>query len=394
MVHTSAGRCHFRWGCCSQRNLRPTRASQSDETAKGEDVGKNTTNSVGTMLQTLGNYVGFSQKATQPTPPSVSPSTRRYLESLELTPGLKKLLGEAKLVDHLGSGDSDGSLIHTASDYSYSANTYAGDGWRVIGDAGAFIDPFFSSGIHLAFTGALSAAVSISASIRGDCNEKEACGWHTERVTTSFTRYLVIVLSAYKQIRSQKESILADFDEDNFDRALQFFRPVIQGGSDMGHRLSEGELQQTLDFCSKLFLPTSPEDFDAARKTLAEGGAAANSDPQVANTKLMDPRTPLVNPQTIESVVSKQRVPRAGDAVPDSKPNEGKSIADPGSDEVGVREVLEQVNARRVLFSEQAKAVHNFEDEPLGQSETGGGWVARLERGKLGLVPTDRVVQA
>jgi hypothetical protein len=52
----------------------------------------------------------------------------------------------------------------------------------------AFIDPFFSTGVHLAFTGALSAAVSISASIRGDCSEKEAANWHTERVATSFTR--------------------------------------------------------------------------------------------------------------------------------------------------------------------------------------------------------------
>jgi hypothetical protein len=38
-------------------------------------------------------------------------------------------------------------------------------------------------------------------------------------------RFLVVVLSAYKQIRSQKENVLSDIDEDNFDRAFKCFRP-------------------------------------------------------------------------------------------------------------------------------------------------------------------------
>jgi len=55
----------------------------------------------------------------------------------------------------------------------------------------AFIDPFFSSGIHLALTSALSAAATICASIHGDCCEAEAANWHTRRVSTSYTRYLL-----------------------------------------------------------------------------------------------------------------------------------------------------------------------------------------------------------
>lgn len=42
----------------------------------------------------------------------------------------------------------------------------------------------FSSGVHLAFTGALSAAAAISASIRGHCAEEEASTW---RISTSYT---------------------------------------------------------------------------------------------------------------------------------------------------------------------------------------------------------------
>ena len=38
-------------------------------------------------------------------------------------------------------------------------------------------------------------------------------------------RFLVVVLSAYKQMKSQGENVLSDVDEDNFDRAFKFFRP-------------------------------------------------------------------------------------------------------------------------------------------------------------------------
>ena len=107
----------------------------------------------------------------------------------------------------------------------------------------AFIDPFFSSGVHLAMTGALSAAASICASVRGDCIGIEAAAWYSKRVAVSYTRYaqvalvrgavaelcagrfLVVVLSAYKQIRAQSTNVLSDIDDDNFDKAFAFFRP-------------------------------------------------------------------------------------------------------------------------------------------------------------------------
>jgi hypothetical protein len=233
-------------------------------------------------------------------------------------------------------------------------------------------------------TGALSAAATIAASIRGDCTESEAAAWHSQRVAISYTRYapsalfncgmnrtdsggilffswsrfLVVVLSAYKQIRAQSANVLVDIDEGNFDKAFAFFRPgtfslllflnfnpflflrfpilfrfysplpsvfvflflpyhsrrlrllrfpasspstpvahfvplqtflrfpfalrqpynvhmltympatVIQGGAEMGARLSEDEVQRALDFCVHLFSPTTPEQHDAVRLQL------------------------------------------------------------------------------------------------------------------------------
>lgn len=55
--------------------------------------------------------------------------------------------------------------IRTASDYSYSASQLAGDRWLLVGDAAAFIDPVFSSGVQLALAGASQAAAAIDAAL-------------------------------------------------------------------------------------------------------------------------------------------------------------------------------------------------------------------------------------
>jgi flavin-dependent dehydrogenase len=55
--------------------------------------------------------------------------------------------------------------IRTASDYSYSASQLTGDRWLLVGDAAAFIDPVFSSGVQLALAGAFQAAAAIDAAL-------------------------------------------------------------------------------------------------------------------------------------------------------------------------------------------------------------------------------------
>jgi flavin-dependent dehydrogenase len=44
------------------------------------------------------------------------------------------------------------SEVHATGNYSYCARTAAGEGWMLIGDAFAFLDPVFSSGVLLAMT--------------------------------------------------------------------------------------------------------------------------------------------------------------------------------------------------------------------------------------------------
>ena len=163
----------------------------------------------------------------------------------------------------------------------------------------------------------------------------------------------------------------------------------------MGHRLSENELQQALDFCGKLFAPTSPEEHHAAEKLLAErleGQAAEKPELETTNLRFMDVCAPIIDQLTIENVV-RGRLRSASDAgdevVPEFQSNAKHPLADSGYGELDMRRILEKVNARRVIHSEHGNGVGNFEDEPLGQLATGRGWVARLERGKLGLVRVD-----
>ncbi len=55
--------------------------------------------------------------------------------------------------------------VRTAADFSYTVEHMAGDGWLCIGDANGFIDPLFSSGVHLALLGARLAAEAIDAAL-------------------------------------------------------------------------------------------------------------------------------------------------------------------------------------------------------------------------------------
>ena len=85
--------------------------------------------------------------------PSKSNLAERYLSFIHLAPGVMKLIGErGKFVgideeynvvkeytassSHEPHDEKVVPMARTASDFSYSCNRYAGDRWRIIGDAG------------------------------------------------------------------------------------------------------------------------------------------------------------------------------------------------------------------------------------------------------------------
>jgi hypothetical protein len=181
-----------------------------------------------------------------------------YLQSIQEARGVAHLLANAELATD----------VKHAADWSYSASAYASPYVRIVGDAGSFIDPYFSSGVHLALSGALSAAVTINAAIRGDCDEQTAWKWHSDQVGDRFTRFLLVVLGATKQIRHKDAPVLNNAGEDDFDEAFSIIRPsmhafftvilftndglVIQGTADvkgsLGSKITQTEIAKAVDF--------------------------------------------------------------------------------------------------------------------------------------------------
>ncbi|KIK53525.1 hypothetical protein GYMLUDRAFT_77435 [Collybiopsis luxurians FD-317 M1] len=286
---------------------------------------------------------------------------KRYLYSLEkLAPGLCALIAEATLVWDLTSFLEIGHVenvpkgpVHMASDFSYSASKYAGRRYRIVGDAGAFIDPWFSSGVHLAMTSALSAAASIAAALRKDCSEEEAANFHSRRFAVSYTRFLIVVLSTYRQIRSQSMDVLCDVGEDNFDKAFLRIRPLIHGSADMGPKLSEVEVQQALDFCTNMF-STTPEMHQEVRRMIKSTSWQQQLELDAPNSE--DPNYAL------ESIAKAAH----------------NSSSTTAHDEEETRRVLTNINARKIIFPDH-DGLHSIQEEEME------GFAVRLTAGNLGL---------
>jgi FADH2-dependent halogenase len=97
---------------------------------------------------------------------------------------------EESLAHYLADTPAAGPLLERArrvsparydADYSYVATRMAGDRWVAVGDAAAFLDPIFSTGVLLAMQGGIEAAEAIDAGLRrGDLSSRAFVGY--ERV--------------------------------------------------------------------------------------------------------------------------------------------------------------------------------------------------------------------
>lgn len=252
-----------------------------------------------------------------------------YKESLNLAPRIKELLSEAEMA----------APVKQASDWSYSATCYASPNVRIVGDAGCFIDPYFSSGVHLALTGAMSAAATIRAVQRGECDEQTAMNWHSKKVAEGYTRFLLVVLSAMKQIRKSDAPVLSDWDEEGFDRAFAFFRPIIQGTADVGGKLTQDELNKTIDFCLNAFQHHDAESREAMISKMKAHEEEAKLQGEV----------------------------------------EAKAEIDPDSLTPEEMQVLKTIRARQMLRTEDVINIDSFSGDAID------GFAPRIKHGELGL---------
>ena len=82
---------------------------------------------------------------------------RRFLtDQIEQAPYTAKMLQQADMVS--------GPFI--VKDWSYTSVQFAGDGYVLVGDAACFVDPLFSSGVHLALMAGLLGAAYVTTALK------------------------------------------------------------------------------------------------------------------------------------------------------------------------------------------------------------------------------------
>jgi flavin-dependent dehydrogenase len=77
-----------------------------------------------------------------------------FLDTIALVPRLAERLKDAQLVD---------DVVHATGNYSYDGTHCTGERYLLLGDAFAFIDPVFSSGVYLAMHSAFKGAEVVAA---------------------------------------------------------------------------------------------------------------------------------------------------------------------------------------------------------------------------------------
>jgi flavin-dependent dehydrogenase len=84
------------------------------------------------------------------------------IDTLKQSPGMWQRMERAELI----------SEVAVTGNYSYDSTQMGGPGWVLVGDAFAFLDPVFSSGVYLAMSGAEQAASVVDTALREPKREK------------------------------------------------------------------------------------------------------------------------------------------------------------------------------------------------------------------------------
>ena len=165
-------------------------------------------------------------------------STLEFLRAtLQRNPALWGRLTQAELI---------GNKVHVTGNYSYDSRCIGGPGWVLIGDAFAFVDPVFSSGVYLAMSGAEQAAKAVDAALREPAAEKMLLRRLERRYRNGIRRFSFFIYrfndpvmerlfrrpSNRLQIEQGMISMLAGdlFDTPRVLRRLQLFKMVYAVG--------------------------------------------------------------------------------------------------------------------------------------------------------------------
>ncbi|HEY6924165.1 MAG TPA: NAD(P)/FAD-dependent oxidoreductase [Steroidobacteraceae bacterium] len=116
------------------------------------------------------------------------------LETLRANAGVRKRLAGAELI---------GDEVRVTGNYSYDSTRMGGPGWVMIGDAFAFLDPVFSSGVYLAMSGAEQAAAVVDTALRAPAQEARLLRRLEKRQRAGMARFAFFIYRFNSPIMDQ-----------------------------------------------------------------------------------------------------------------------------------------------------------------------------------------------
>ena len=136
-------------------------------------------------------------------------------------------------------------------DWSYTSDRMIGDGWILVGDAACFVDPLFSSGVHLAMMSALMAAAYIRA-VSADPSMRQPAGRLYQRLYRKeyghFRELARLFYSSNRTVESYFWEARRIVGDDDIESRRSFIRAVA-GQAPRGYEravLDRGRLPEEL----------------------------------------------------------------------------------------------------------------------------------------------------
>ena len=155
------------------------------------------------------------------------------LETIALCPELHDRLKDATLVD---------DAVHATGNFSYNSTHATGDRYVLLGDAFAFIDPMFSSGVYLAMHSAFDGAALVAKALDAPAELPAArqafeammrkgpreYSWFIYRVTNPTIREMFMYPANPMRVKEALMSVLAGdiYGATPYRRALNMFKAV------------------------------------------------------------------------------------------------------------------------------------------------------------------------
>jgi halogenation protein CepH len=157
------------------------------------------------------------------------------------------LIGECPVIsDYLADATrvttGEYGQLRVRKDYSYHHTKFWRPGMVLVGDAACFVDPVFSSGVHLATYGGLLAARSINSVLAGRVNEKAAFEEFETRYRREY-RVFYEFLTAFYDMHANEDSYFWNAMKvtNSTSSDLEAFVDLVGGVSSGEHSLTDAE---------------------------------------------------------------------------------------------------------------------------------------------------------